>query len=80
MQRGAQYTYSDQAIEMALTIRSLLNLPLRQTQGFIQSVLVLMGRDDLLVIPQLYDPVASSRTTGGGCSSPTDEGADALGR
>jgi hypothetical protein len=51
MQRGAQYTYSDQAIEMALTIRSLLNLPLRQTQGFIQSVLVLMGLDDLLVMP-----------------------------
>ena len=36
---------------MALTIRSLLNLPLRQTQGFIQSVLVLMGLDDLLVMP-----------------------------
>jgi hypothetical protein len=51
MQRGAQYTYSDQAIEMALTIRSLLNLPLRHTQGFIQPVLVLMGLDDLLVMP-----------------------------
>ena len=51
MQRGAQYTYSDQAIEMALTIRSLLNLPLRHTQGFIQSVLVLMGLDDLHVMP-----------------------------
>ena len=29
-QRGAQYTYSDQAIEMALTLRRLLKLPLRQ--------------------------------------------------
>ena len=50
-QRGAQYIYSDQAIEMALMIRSLLNLPLRQTQGFIHSVLILMGLDDLLAMP-----------------------------
>ena len=51
MQRGAQYTYSDQAIERALTLRCLLNFPLRQTQGFIHSILVLMGLDDLLVVP-----------------------------
>jgi hypothetical protein len=50
-QRGAQYTYSDQAIERALTLRCLLNFPLRQTQGFIHSILVLMGLDDLLVVP-----------------------------
>ena len=49
--RGAQYTYSDQAIERALTLRCLLNFPLRQTQGFIHSILVLMGLDDLLVVP-----------------------------
>jgi hypothetical protein len=29
MQRGAQYTYSDQAIERALTLRCLLNFPPR---------------------------------------------------
>ena len=51
MRRGAQYTYSDQAIERALTLRCLLNFPLRQTQGFIHSILVLMGLDDLLVVP-----------------------------
>jgi len=50
-QRGAQYTDSDQAIERALTLRCLLNFPLRQTQGFIHSILVLMGLDDLLVVP-----------------------------
>ncbi|MEE2872549.1 MAG: IS5 family transposase [Candidatus Latescibacterota bacterium] len=50
-QRGAQYTYSDQTIERALTLRCLLNFPLRQTQGFIHSILVLMGLDDMLVVP-----------------------------
>ena len=50
-QRGAQYAYSDQAIERALTVRCLLNFPLRQTQGFIHSILVLMGLDDVLVVP-----------------------------
>lgn len=51
MQRGAQYTYSDQAIEMALTLRRLLHLPLRQTQGFVESLLVLMGLDKSLEAP-----------------------------
>ena len=42
-QRGAQFYYSDLAIETALTFRTLFNLPLRQTQGFVQSLLGLMG-------------------------------------
>ena len=42
-QRGAQFVYSDQAIEWMLTMRVLFGLPLRQTQGFIQSLLDLMG-------------------------------------
>lgn len=50
-QRGAQYTYSDQAIEMALTLRRLLNLGLRQTQGFVASLWTLMGLDDVLAVP-----------------------------
>ena len=50
-QRGAQCTYSDQTIERALTLRCLLNFPLRQTQAFIHSILVLMGLDDMLVVP-----------------------------
>ena len=42
-QRGAQFVYSDRTIEWMLTMRVLLRLPLRQTQGFIQSLLGLMG-------------------------------------
>ena len=42
-QRGAQFVYSDQAMEWMLTMRVLFGLPLRQTQGFIQSLLALMG-------------------------------------
>ena len=39
LKRGAQFVYSDQTIEWILTMRLLLRLPLRQTQGFIQSLL-----------------------------------------
>ena len=42
-QRGAQFVYSDRTIEWMLTMRLLFGLPLRQTQGFIQSLLSLMG-------------------------------------
>jgi hypothetical protein len=41
MQRGAQYTYSEQTIETALTLRRLLHLPLCQTQY--EPVLVLFS-------------------------------------
>jgi hypothetical protein len=61
MQRGAQYTYSDQTIEMALTLRRLLHLPPGQMQGFVESLLVLMGLDEWLDGPDLFDVVASSR-------------------
>ena len=44
-QRGAQFVYSDPTIEWILTMRVLLRLPLRQTQGFIQSLLDLMQLD-----------------------------------
>ena len=37
------FYYSDLAIETALTFRLLFNLPLRQTQGFVDSLLSLMG-------------------------------------
>jgi hypothetical protein len=40
--RGAQLVYSDVAIETALTLRLLFHLPLRQTEGFLGSVLKLM--------------------------------------
>jgi Transposase DDE domain len=40
--RGAQPVYSDRAIETVLTFRLLFHLPLRQTEGFLGSVLSLM--------------------------------------
>ena len=35
---GGQRTYSDLAIEAALTIRTVFHLPLRQTEGFLRSL------------------------------------------
>ena len=43
--RGAQRKYSDLAIEAALTLRLLFHLPLRQAEGFLTSLFVLMGLD-----------------------------------
>ena len=42
-QRGAQPVYADIAIETALALRLLFHLRLRQTEGFLGSVLRLMG-------------------------------------
>jgi hypothetical protein len=44
-QRGAQFVYSELAIETALTLRSIYHLGLRQTEGFVESILQLMGLD-----------------------------------
>ena len=44
-QRGAQFLYSDQAIETTLTLRKLFGLALRQTQGFVQSLLEMLDLD-----------------------------------
>ena len=41
--RGGQLQYSDIAIETALTLRLLFHLPLRQTEGFLQSLFGMMG-------------------------------------
>ncbi|MFT7671353.1 MAG: hypothetical protein ACI8X5_004070 [Planctomycetota bacterium] len=40
--RGAPRKYSDLAIETALTLRAVFRLPLRQTEGFVRSLLGLM--------------------------------------
>ncbi len=40
--RGGQRKYSDVAIETALTVRLLLHLPLRETEGFLLSIFELM--------------------------------------
>ena len=53
---GGQRTYSDLAIEAALTIRMVFHLPLRQTEGFLRSLAELLEVD--LPIP---DHTALSR-------------------
>ena len=42
---GGQRTYSDVAIEAALTIRMVFHLPLRQTEGFLRSLAQLLKVD-----------------------------------
>ncbi|HFA52013.1 MAG TPA: IS5 family transposase [Bacteroidetes bacterium] len=48
-QRGAQPVYSDLCIESLLMFKVVFKLAYRQTQGFAQSLLKLMGVDDLEV-------------------------------
>lgn len=43
--RGGQQLYSELAIETALTLQVVFHLPLRQTEGFVASLLHLMGLD-----------------------------------
>ncbi len=43
--RGARMKFSDHAIGTALTLRLIFKLPLRQAEGFLRSVLSLMGVD-----------------------------------
>ena len=43
--RSGQRKYSDLAIETALTLRLVLHLPFRQTEGFLTSLFGLMGLD-----------------------------------
>ena len=42
---GGQKRFSDVAIETALVLRLVFGLPLRQTEGFVRSVLALVGAD-----------------------------------
>jgi hypothetical protein len=43
--RGRQQSYSDAAIQACLTLKVLFGLPLRQTTGFVASLLKLVGLD-----------------------------------
>ena len=43
--RGGQRRYSDLAIETALTLRLIFHLPLRQTEGFLNSLFTMMKVD-----------------------------------
>jgi IS5 family transposase len=59
-QRGAQFRYSDTAIECVLTLRSVYHLPLRATEGFARSILGLMGLD--LAVPDYSTLCRRART------------------
>jgi hypothetical protein len=41
--RGRNYTYADVAVECMQLIRNVFGLPLRQTQGFVMSIMTLIG-------------------------------------
>jgi len=43
--RGRQQQFSDAAIQTCLTLKVLFSMPLRQTIGFVQSLLRLVGLD-----------------------------------
>ena len=44
-QHGGQFTYSDLAIETCLSLRAVYRLALRQTQGFVRSLLHILDAD-----------------------------------
>lgn len=48
-QKGAQYVYSDVCIETMLLFKTVFGLPYRQTQGFAQSIFMLMNLSELIV-------------------------------
>ncbi|THH34195.1 IS5 family transposase [Aliishimia ponticola] len=58
--RGRQPSFSDAAIEMCLTMKVLFGLPLRQTTGFVQSLLKLVGLD--WVVPDFSTLCRRQRT------------------
>ena len=41
--RGRPFTYSNNYIELALTLRTLFHFPLRATQGFLKGLVSLLG-------------------------------------
>jgi len=43
--RGRQQSFSDAAIQTCLTLKVLYGMPMRQTTGFVQSLLRLVGLD-----------------------------------
>ena len=55
-QRGSQFEYSDQAIEIMLTLKEIFHLPNRSVEGFVRSLFQLMKID--LPVP---DPTTLSK-------------------
>ncbi len=62
-QPGGQQKFSDLAIETALTLRLVFRLPLRQAEGFVRSVLALMGLN--LEGPRSHHALAAQSAPGG---------------
>ena len=56
--RGGQQKYSDVAIETALTLRLLFHLPLRQAEGFLQSLFGMMVTKCISAVAALGVPDA----------------------
>lgn len=48
-QQGAQWIFTDRAIETCLQIKMVYGLGLRETEGFVESLFDLMGLEDLPV-------------------------------
>lgn len=45
VKRGRPFLYSDSTVELFLTVRELLRLPYRQTEGFVRGLLALLNPD-----------------------------------
>ncbi len=70
--RGGQRRYSNLAIRTALTLRVVFGLPLRQTEGFLDSLLSLMSRDlDIKETPGLAEAAHRSGCGGVHCGGRT---------
>ena len=63
--RGRQQSYSDAAIQTCLSMKVLFGMALRQTTGFVESLLQLVGLDCPTCL------VRSRRTSGSAASPPT---------
>jgi hypothetical protein len=57
--RGRQQTYSDAAIQTCLSMKVLFGMALRQTTGFVESLLRLVGLD--WTVPDLGDRATGPR-------------------
>lgn len=64
--RGRPGTYSDIAIETALSLRAIFKLPLRATQGLVGSMITLMNlplkNPDYSTLPSPTEPGGSTAT------------------
>ena len=76
-QRGRQNTFSDLAIQTALMLRLVYALPLRQTEGFLTSILALMGGG--FARARSHDPLPAPGRFERGFTCPIPSCADPLG-